>query len=112
MIEKGIIVNIDIQTLHHSPEYYEAPERWIPERFLPENRHKLTPYTYMPFGLGPRNCVVMRFALMETKTAIACLVNKFAFFKTKNTKPLLKPNKLNLIINFGELNVGIKLRNK
>ncbi|CAG2172077.1 unnamed protein product, partial [Oppiella nova] len=69
-IAKGMIVNLDIQTLHHSPEYYPNPDRWDPERFMPENRDQLVPYTYLPFGLGPRNCVGMRFSLMEVKTAV------------------------------------------
>ncbi|CAG2103506.1 unnamed protein product [Medioppia subpectinata] len=76
-IPKGTTVDVDIQSIHHNPEYYPNPDRWDPERFMPENRDQLVPYTYMPFGMGPRNCVGMRFALMEAKTAIAHLVNKY-----------------------------------
>ncbi|CAG2179113.1 unnamed protein product, partial [Oppiella nova] len=76
-IPKGMMVIFDIYALHHNSEYYPNPEVWDPERFMPENRDQLTPYTYMPFGTGPRNCVGMRFALMEAKTAVAHLVHKY-----------------------------------
>ncbi|CAG2176687.1 unnamed protein product, partial [Oppiella nova] len=89
-IPKGMNVFFDAYTIHHSPEYYPNPERWDPERFMPENRDQLTPYTYMPFGTGPRNCVGMRFALMEAKAAIAQLVHKYKFKTTSNTTVPLK----------------------
>ena len=110
-IPKGTIVGIDVQTVHHSHEYYPNPEIWDPQRFMPENRDKLVPDTYMPFGIGPRNCVGMRFALMEAKTAIAYLVNRFEFIRTSYTKPLTKPKKFTFNLFYGDLNVGLKLRN-
>ncbi|XP_054157181.1 cytochrome P450 3A19-like [Oppia nitens] len=90
-VPKGMLVNFSIQSMHRNPDYYPEPDRWNPERFMPYNRDKLVPYTYMPFGLGPRNCVGMRFALMETKTATAYLVNRFKFIRTpKTTVPLVQ----------------------
>lgn len=84
-ILKGQIVEIPIYAIHHSDEYYESPEQFIPERFLPENRHKLVPYTYFPFGSGPRNCIGMRFALMQAKLCLANLVKNFIFERSANT---------------------------
>lgn len=49
-LPKGCIVNLLFLSIHYNPEYYENPERFDPDRFLPENRHKLKPYTYLPFG--------------------------------------------------------------
>ena len=107
-----MIVNFDIHSVHHSSEYYDDPEIFNPERFMPENRDKLTPYTYMPFGMGPRNCVGMRFALMEAKTAAAFLVYKYKFFKTTNTPKELKPKKFQLGFTSGDILIGIEMRNK
>ncbi|CAG2177263.1 unnamed protein product [Oppiella nova] len=109
-IPKGTFVDIDVWSIHHNPEYYPNPDRWDPERFMPENRDQLVPYTYMPFGLGPRNCVGMRFALMEAKTAAAHLVNKFEFSRTTDTPTELKPQKMQFLLNCGEIKVGIKSR--
>ena len=105
-----MLVNFNLQAMHYNPEYYPNPQRWDPERFMPENRDKLVPYTYMPFGLGPRNCVGMRFALMEAKTAIAYLINKFKFIRTDSTKVPLKPQLKSFILNMGEIKVAIEMR--
>ncbi|XP_054157200.1 cytochrome P450 3A8-like [Oppia nitens] len=109
-ISKGCVVSFDVETLHHNPEYYPEPDSWDPERFMPYNRDKLVPYTYMPFGLGPRNCVGMRFALMEAKTATAYLVNKYHFFRTPKTQIPLIEMKMQFLRNFKSIDIGIELR--
>jgi len=105
-----MIVNFDIQSIHRNPEYYPNPEKWDPQRFLPENRDKLTPYTYLPFGIGPRNCVGMRFALIEAKTAVVHLINKFKFVKSLNTQIPLKIKKFEFLLSVGDINVGVEIR--
>ncbi|CAG2175247.1 unnamed protein product, partial [Oppiella nova] len=84
-IKKGQAVEIPINAIHLSEEYYSSPNRFIPNRFLPENRHKLVPYTYMPFGVGPRNCIGMRFALMETKLGLAQIIKRFKLCRSSQT---------------------------
>ena len=54
-------------------------------RWAPENKHKLNPYAYTPFGLGPRNCVGMRFAMEELKLALCSIVSRFEFSRSKDT---------------------------
>jgi len=105
-----MIVNFDIQSIHHDSDYYPNPRKWDPERFLPENRDKLTPYTYLPFGMGPRNCVGMRFALMEAKTAVVHLINKLQFSPSANTQIPLKFKKFEFLLTAGSINVGVDLR--
>ncbi|CAG2115383.1 unnamed protein product, partial [Medioppia subpectinata] len=108
-IPVGMFVAFDLHVLHHSPEYYPDPMRWDPERFLPENRHKLVPKTYMPFGTGPRNCVGMRFALMEAKTAIVQLIRRFQFRRSVNTTIPLKFKKFNFILD-AEKDIKIEMQ--
>ncbi|GFX75015.1 cytochrome P450 3A11 [Trichonephila clavipes] len=56
------------------------------ERFTVEERAKRDPYTYLPFGAGPRNCVGMRFALMEVKVCLAYVIANFKLLKCHRTK--------------------------
>lgn len=51
----------------------EDPNEFIPERHMTK-RHAVA---FMPFGVGPRNCVGMRFALMELKTALAAILHRY-----------------------------------
>ncbi|XP_059470470.1 uncharacterized protein LOC132193665 [Neocloeon triangulifer] len=74
IIEAGTVVSIGIYPLHRDPEYFPDPDKFDPERFNEENKAKIKPYTYLPFGVGPRNCIGMRFALLEVKLCVVHLL--------------------------------------
>ena len=40
----------------------------------------------MPFGFGPRNCIGMRFALLETKLALMKLLQRYTFMRASDTE--------------------------
>ncbi|XP_054004904.1 cytochrome P450 6a2-like [Hylaeus anthracinus] len=72
----GMRVIIPIYGLHHDPDYYPNPSSFDPERFTEENKRTRHPYTYLPFGEGPRNCIGMRFALLQIKIGIISFLRK------------------------------------
>ncbi|CAL7949195.1 unnamed protein product [Xylocopa violacea] len=72
----GIRVIIPIYGLHHDSDYYPNPATFDPERFTEENKRTRHPYTYLPFGEGPRNCIGMRFALLQIKVGIISFLRK------------------------------------
>ncbi|KAJ6223025.1 hypothetical protein RDWZM_001570 [Blomia tropicalis] len=84
-LPKDLMVEISTHTVHHDPEYYPNPEQFNPDRFMPENKHLLVPYTYLTFGAGPRNCVGMRFAYQEIKLLLSKLLIKYRFETVKDT---------------------------
>jgi cytochrome P450 len=61
---------------HRIPEHFPAPEQFQPERFDPSSS---TPpsYAYIPFGGGPRSCVGAPFAMLELKTVLAMIVQRY-----------------------------------
>ncbi|EDW02023.1 GH20129 [Drosophila grimshawi] len=83
--KKGDIINIPIIALHRDPHYFKDPELFSPERFSDENKGNIKPFTYLPFGLGPRGCIGNRMALMEVKSIIYHLVSKFKLVPAKKT---------------------------
>lgn len=56
-IEKGSVVMVPAFGLHHDPKYFPNPDKFDPERFNEENKQNIASGTYIPFGLGPRNCI-------------------------------------------------------
>ena len=62
---------------HRSPVFWVNPEEFKPERFLPEERKKIIPGSYYPFGLGPRACIGAYFAGLEAKIILANFVHHF-----------------------------------
>ena len=87
--------------MHYSTEYWDEPrpERYVHSdnvlyidilfRFSPEEKEERNPLCYMPFGWGPRNCVGMRFALMEAKMALVNILRKYKFHTAPDTEVYL-----------------------
>ncbi|XP_023564449.1 cytochrome P450 3A9-like [Octodon degus] len=97
-IPKGTIVLIPTFVLHHDPGYWENHEDFCPEsRFSKKNKENIEPYTYLPFGAGPRNCIGMRFALMSMKLAVTRILQHFSIQPCEETEIPLKLGRNNLL---------------
>ncbi len=56
----GDSICIPLAGLHMDGKYFARPEIFEPERFNDQNKKNITHGSYMPFGAGPRNCVVRK----------------------------------------------------
>ena len=56
-LDVGVRIHLPVYYMHHNPDYFPEPEKYKPERFLPENKDDIEPYTFFGFGTGPRTCI-------------------------------------------------------
>ncbi|KAM5261910.1 cytochrome P450 3A12-like isoform 2-T2 [Hipposideros larvatus] len=95
-IPKGTVVIMPSFVLHRDSAFWPEPEEFRPERFSKQNKDSINPYIYLPFGTGPRNCIGMRFALMNMKLAVVRVLQNFSFKPCKETQIPLELNTLAL----------------
>jgi len=65
--------------MQRDPRFWDDPETFDPERFMPGQpppRHKLA---YMPFSVGPRMCIGNHFSLLEGTLVLAMIAQRFRF---------------------------------
>lgn len=62
---------------HRHPKWWPEPDRFMPERFAPENAASRVKFSYLPFGAGPRACVGLNFAMTEVQVVLAMLMQRF-----------------------------------
>lgn len=85
-IPAGMEVIIPTYAVHRDPEAWPNPEKFDPERFRAETEDDRHAYQFLPFGAGPRNCIAMRFALMEIKIALVKILMRYKFVQSPETQ--------------------------
>lgn len=85
VIPEGESLLFCIYAVHHDSDYWNEPEKFNPERFMPGQKEKIVPGSYIPFSLGPRHCIGMRFSLTESKLAVAKVLMNFKLLPAPNT---------------------------
>ncbi|KAJ6634112.1 putative cytochrome P450 6a14, partial [Pseudolycoriella hygida] len=79
IIEKGTSVIIPVLPLQRDPKYYPEPEKFIPERFLPDNVKTFEERPYLGFGDGPRACIGLRMGKMQTKVGLVLMLKDYTY---------------------------------
>ncbi|GMS94281.1 hypothetical protein PENTCL1PPCAC_16456, partial [Pristionchus entomophagus] len=87
-VPKGVSVLAPVHAIMWNEANYERAREFIPERFLGDNGKAVWSATYLPFGIGPRNCVGARFAEMEFKTVLAEVTRRFIIDLDREHKEL------------------------
>lgn len=97
-IKKGERVTLSVLGLHYDPDLFPEPEVFNPDRFSDENKHSIVPFSYLPFGDGPRICIGARFALLQSRVGLAMLLNDYKFTLNEKMKLPMTFNKKSTIL--------------
>jgi cytochrome P450 len=76
-IPKGSIFTIASYFTWRHPQFWDNPELFNPDRFLPEQANQRPKFAYLPFGAGLHTCIGKNYALMEVTTILAAIVQRF-----------------------------------
>ncbi|XP_014204433.1 cytochrome P450 4C1-like [Copidosoma floridanum] len=77
VLPKGCEVVMALYGTHRSPEYWDQPDEFIPERFSSENVSKRHPYAFVPFSGGPMGCIGKNYAIMALKTMLVNVIRGY-----------------------------------
>jgi len=78
-IPQGTTVIVYVYGAHRTPSHWESPERFDPERFVKANEKLRLPFTYLPFGGGPRGCIGGNYAMLQILMILSILLRKYDF---------------------------------
>nr|XP_037284555.1 cytochrome P450 3A5-like [Rhipicephalus microplus] len=86
----GVNVLAPTWQIHHDPEIWPDPFRFDPERFRAGVRAH-HPAAFIPFGLGPRECLGKRFSILEIKAAVCTTLRQCKVLQCEETVVPMKP---------------------
>ncbi|OXA37578.1 Cytochrome P450 4C1 [Folsomia candida] len=88
IIPKGCEMVFIIREIHRDPQYFPNPDQFDPNRFLPEACVNRNQYAFIPFSAGPRNCLGMKYAMIQMKTCLAHILRNFRVSTTQKRKDM------------------------
>lgn len=77
-VRRGSWVLISPYAAHRDPRSFPDPDLFDPERFGPGRAEDIPPYSYLPFGGGPRTCVGNALAMTELVLVVATIARRFS----------------------------------
>lgn len=90
-IPAGTTIMLSPYVSHRHPGFWEDPEEFNPDRFLPENADAIHAAPYFPFGAGQRKCIGSDFAIFEATLVVANLARHFEVVVPPGTEVEAEP---------------------
>nr|XP_015836192.1 PREDICTED: uncharacterized protein LOC103313316 [Tribolium castaneum] len=110
-IPAGSIILIPIFQLNKKPEFWNEPQKFDPDRFLPENNSNRHRCTFIPFSYGPRNCLGLKYGMMSMKVVLSTVLRNYTI-KPTVYKKLDDIEMIFGIVNKPSLGFKVKLEKK
>jgi cytochrome P450 / NADPH-cytochrome P450 reductase len=107
-MQKDDSATVLIAMLHRDRQIWgDNAEAFDPDRFNPENRAKIPPNAYKPFGTGQRACIGRQFAMQEAVLVLNMLLQRFEIIDFANYQ---LETKQTLTIKPDNFHIRVKLR--
>ena len=90
-VPRKSVVVVSQFVMHRDERYYQDPLAFDPQRWIPELRETRPPFSYFPFGGGPRRCIGEGFAWMEGILLMATLAQRWRFRLVPYHRVAFKP---------------------
>jgi cytochrome P450 len=79
VIPAGSMVIVYVYGAHHASPAWDSPDEFRPDRFVKENEKLRTPFTYFPFGGGPRICIGNHYAMLQILMILSTILRRYDF---------------------------------
>lgn len=107
-VKKGDVVFMSGYCLGRTPDLWDNPLEFRPERFGPEKEQQMHRFQWAPFGAGPRMCLGANFAQMSVVLMVAALMHRSKFTPVSPTEKFLKVD-YDITMNFNK-SKGLKMK--
>ena len=84
-IPTGMMVSLPATGILSDEKYFPNPGQFNPENFNKENKEKRNSYAFLPFGIGPRNCIGNRLAQLNLKSGLVHLLSGYKVLTCSKT---------------------------
>lgn len=110
-VPKDSFVMMSLYSLHRNEETWGPnAEEFNPDNFLPERVAQRHPFSFLPFGGGPRNCIGFQYAMISMKVVLSGLVRRYRFTTNLKMSDLVMRCEMTLKLNNKHM-VQIERRN-
>lgn len=86
-IPTGTEILFSPYAMHRDPELYPDPDRFDPDRWLPEHMAVRPRHHVVPFGAGSRKCIGDKFAWLEATIFLATVLPRWKLRSVPGSKP-------------------------
>jgi cytochrome P450 len=87
-VHAGADVLLCIHSLHRHRAFWDDPDHFDPDRFLPEMTAQRPSGIHIPFGLGRRACIGGRLATSEIMLVVAIVAQRFRVRCSGDARPV------------------------